>query len=153
MHIANETRAALDAHPQDIHELLLGIPHEFRPTPIRGNEDALDQVRGAESAIDTRWGDGAHVDADFGAPHWHLEWAADWWVLVGHLYPARSDRRGYGVPSQADRTSPLVLLHRATNTVYYGEELLPLAARVIAHSLAYKALREPAQFKTPMTGM
>jgi len=140
MHIGNETKAALSQRPQDIRELLALIPDAFPQRAIRGDEDALHEVQGAEQAIINSWGDGATQGTGAGAPFWHISWYAEWWMLEGTVYLHRGQTPAFTPPGKLDRTSPLVLLHRSKNEVYYGEELIPLAARVIAHSLLYTAL-------------
>lgn len=136
-HIQDFIAAGLRRRPATFQDLLDMIPNDgSAPRKVAAREDpaALQEIGAADLAIVKTFGTGLLSEPPT-ADSFSIYWNGGWHVLMGHLYmkPGTHD---------LDITSPLVLLHRSNNTLTYGAELIPLAKRVIAHSLLYQRLRQ-----------
>lgn len=135
-HPINAARQVLATNPSDVMEFLKRLESRVTATRIHDNPEALEIVDKCENDIVKHFETGATLATDSGIRRWEIEWAESGWeVLIGHLYwdPTRE--------GEFDKTSPLLLINRNGRArALYGAELLPLARRVIAHSLLSDAV-------------
>jgi len=135
MHPLHAVEHALATMPTTPIELVAALPAEGPITPVttRDNPKVVEIVEATRRRIvDENLQGATLLPTGHG---WSICSSSQRHVLVGHLYPGQS----HGTVAV---DSPIVLLDRYTNEIYYGREIPELGRACLANFLVRKAITD-----------